>query len=203
MTPASFTNLQIVNATARPLVLGNNPPQGVPAFNAYQMAAWFNFPGAPPSPLVPARASISYTIQALQGVGDEDDAANLLVNLNDPSNASANVFYLYAGSFPDSAHYVQAVPLAPASSLVVVGASVAGQLQTATASTVQWFATFAGLPPIFLGVMPNAAQALVVADLAVLFPKPQAVSLFAEIVTRSLPAADQQSLYDTVTSFVA
>jgi hypothetical protein len=202
MNPGAYTNLQIVNATAQDLVNGTNPPPGIPSFSAYQMYGWFNYPAAPPYPLVPAKTAIVYPIQALEGVGDEDDAANLLVNLDDPGNADANIFYLYAGSDSDSAHYVQAVPLAPSGPLLVLGAYPDGPLPSATAAAVQWSTTLVGELPISLGVMPLGDQALVVADLAVLFPLAQAVTIFDDIQTKQVSAADQQALFSAVVQFV-
>jgi hypothetical protein len=203
MNPGPYSNLQIVNATAQHLVTGSVPPPNTPAFNAYQMWAWFNWPGAPPVPIVPARTAMLYPVQALSGVGDEDDAANLLLNFNDPSNASANVLALYAGSDSDSAHYLQATPLSPNGSLVVAGVCAGSLLATASATSVQWFPTLNGFPVIAIGVFPNADQSLVVADLSVLFPQPQSIEIFDSIVTNSLSAADQQTLYNAVVPFAS
>ena len=201
MNPGPYSNLQIVNATAQHLVKGNVSPPNIPSWGAYQMWAWFNSPGAPPVPIVPAKTAMLYPIQALSGVGDEDDAANLLLNFNDANNASANVLALYAGSDSDSAHYLQATPLSPNGSLVVAGVSIASLLTSATAATVQWYSTLVKEPVIPLGVFPNGDQSLVVADLAFLFPQSQAVALFDSIVTGTLSSIDRQTLYSAVVPF--
>jgi hypothetical protein len=201
MNPGPYSNLQIVNATAQHLVTGSVPPANTPAFNAYQMWAWFNWPGAPPVPIVPAKTAMLYPIQALTGDGEGDDAANLLLNFNDPSNASANVLALYAGSTAQPSHYLLATPLSPDGSLVVAGVSAGSLLTSATPTSVQWLTTQINGQVISLGAFPNANQSLVVADLSFLFQQPQAGEIFDAILTASLSAADQQTLYNAVVPF--
>jgi hypothetical protein len=196
MTPDVYTQLEIVNATGSDLVVSQNPPANVPAFNAYQMASWLTFPNAP-SPIVASSKTAAYSIQFLRGGGDEDDAADLVASLG---QAGPNLFHLYAGSTPSSAHYLQAIPLAPGSSQVVIGVSPAQFFEQSAPSSISWSLINGGQPNVPLSLN-SSPQALVVADLSLLLDAGTAASFISAIRTGSLTAEDLQNLYAQVTGY--
>lgn len=199
MTPDVYTQLEIVDATASNLVVSSNPPANVPAFNSYQMAAWFP-PGAP-SPVAASSKTATYMIQFFRGGGDEDDAADLVVSLG---QTGPNLFHLYAGSTPTSAHYLEVIPLAQASSQVVIGVSPAQFFEQSSPSSISWSLINAGQPNVPLSLnppSPSSPQALVVADLSLLFDAATAASFISAIGTGSLTTEDLQNLYAQVTGY--
>lgn len=199
MTPDVYTQLEIVNATSSDLVVSPNPPANVPAFHSYQMATWFT-PSAP-SPIAASSKTATYTIQFSRGGGDEDDAADLVVSLG---QTGPNLFHLYAGSSPNSAHYLEVIPLAPKSSQVVIGVSPAQFFEQSVPSSIRWSLINTGQPTVPLSLNPPSQpspQALVVADLGLLFDAATAANFISAISTGSLTTEDLQNLYAQVTGY--
>lgn len=196
MTPDAWTNLQIVNCTSLPLISGaGNGGGGIGFFNAYQMNSWFNFPGGAPSPVVASHAAASYTLQFLRGVGDEDDGADIQLNLGTAISGASSVVWLQGRSAQNSAHYLQAQLQQP--SLSGVGPFVVAVTQQGTwpmdppGKGLTWYAGTQVAP---LGA-PDADQCLAIIDLGAIVPQDAAQAIIQMIEAGTLGAADAETIW--------
>lgn len=202
MTPDVFTNFELVNASSENLVVVTETVPGInTAWHAYQMAQWFGFPIIP-SPLCPPSQTATYTGQFLRGVGDRDDAADLLVGVGS-SQAQSTLFALQARTHSDSGHYMRIVP-AVGSTIqnYLVGTVLSGTFETAGAIGVEWYALGAGTPNhIALGPSNNSTQAIVVVNLDDLYGDPtRASAIYAAAEAGPLSQSDFDDLYQRVTT---
>ena len=171
MTPNVFTDLQIVNATRRALFPGNGGDnQG--RCDTYKMEWWFgsyrdNKKYA--RPIVPVRGGATYRLQFQRGVGDQDDSADMQLNVSDANTRACNVAYLKARSDNRSAHNIEVdvqAPSLPRHGPFVVAFNRNGQWPTDGATSLEWYA--AGQS--FETGTPDGPQCLAVIDLRLWFP---------------------------------
>lgn len=167
MTPDAWSNLQFINCTEFDLQSGaGGSNEGF--FNQYQMSSWFGFPTAP-NPVVAAGSTNTYMLQFLRGVGDQDDAADIQINLGNGNNAAANVVWLQARSNTNSSHYFQAKVQGPSQAghgPFVIAVTPRGPWPTHDASTLTWYASGQTAP---MGA-PDDTQCLAIVDLGLFFP---------------------------------
>ncbi|OAS12360.1 hypothetical protein [Methylobacterium platani] len=201
MTPDAWTNLQIVNCTSFPLISGaGKGGGGIGFFNAYQMNSWFNAPNAAPNPIVASRATASYMLQFLRGVGDEDDGADIQLNLGTATSGASSVVWLQARSAQNSAHYLQAQLQQPT-------VSGAGPFAVAVTQQGTWpldepgtgLTWYAGTQLAPLGA-PDADQCLAIVDLGAIVSQDVAQALVQMMVAGTLSADDAESLWMGVMS---
>jgi hypothetical protein len=190
-------HVQFVNATQEPLVIGT-PPPGFQSFGSYQMEAWFaDLPA--PSVLAPSGGKGSGFAQALRGVGDEDDSANLPVSLGNATDANASLFQYFAASAPNSAHFMYLTG-SPGSSVprrIALGIASETTFEATAPAQVQWYQL--GTQTIQLGF--PAALALAVVDLDQIYDPQAAGVIYQEIGTGTLSGDQSLDLYAQVIGY--
>lgn len=201
MTPdGSGCSIQIVNATGIEVTIGA-PPPGQVEFHQYQMAQWFNGLNVG-SVLAPAGATGGpFLAQASRGVGDEDDAANLPVSMSNPMNPGWSLFQWFAGSAPNSAHYMRLAGT-PGNALptdrIAIGIAN-GLFENTAPGQVNWYQLTNG-QNIQLGFPP--ALSVVIVDLNLLFESAGALALWNAMSSNpSLPPDQAIELYAQVIGF--
>jgi hypothetical protein len=195
MTPDIYTNLRFLNATN--LSLNTND------VGSYQMT--WNFPTNSPL-LGPQSYSQPYLLQFLRGAGDEDDAGNANIMIE-----TFPIAFLYGGSAPNSAHYLQITLTSPGPTfLFAVGVVTTADWPQSVelSSLVNWL-----VPPtspgqvVNLGPLavpgtnagsPNMAIAFV--DLSQIFP--QDASTFQNAIQgNTLTTQQVESLWTQVSNY--
>jgi hypothetical protein len=182
-------NVQFVNATREPLVIGT-PPPGFQPFGSYQMEAWFGDLETP-SVLAPSGGSGSSFAQAQRGVGDEDDSADLPVSLGSVSDPGTSLFQYFAASNPDSSHfmYLTGSPGPSVPHRIVLGVVSGKTFETTAPADLQWHQL--RTQTIQLGF--PAALSLAIVDLDQIYDSETAGMLYNEIGAET-PLSPDQSL---------
>jgi hypothetical protein len=194
----SNRTVQLVNATALPLIVGTAGPG--PSCNRYQMRSW-------PSPdfSCPAKSDKTFEVWFARGVGDQDDGADLQLNIGiDPWWNPA--MWIQARSASNSGHYLQ-VSFQPPSegALYIHGICLSSTWQDAQPSTIEWGVALAGGTVFlkYLGTM-NEKQAIIYADLTEISPDAVTASYYyTSILSKTLSPAQQSGLYVNVNTYIA
>ncbi|WP_342151574.1 hypothetical protein [Methylorubrum sp. SB2] len=200
MTPDVSTNLQIVNVTNAALFSGNGG-SNEGKNNQYQMNSWF--PGGTGT-IADVQGSASYMLQFLRGVGDEDDGADLQINVGPNNDGPSNVVWLQARSADNSAHYMQALvqtPSVPGSGPFAIAINENGTWPTRQAQEVQlkWYC---GRQTVPFGPFTGGAQSLAVIDLQAVFGAEAAQQIGAAIQQGQPSAGDSYSYWLTIQEFL-
>jgi len=198
MDPDVFTVLNIVNATPVPLVVGTAGPG---LFNQYQMYSWFGYPSEP-NPICASASIMSFfTLQFLRGQGDEDDGADIQINLGVPDNVEAAVMWLQARSDSSSRHHLQMKFQNPSGSWYAYAYHLTQHWARAPVQEIQW-----GVPNnnlVSLDPVQNGPQSVAIVDLLKVFPDPAtAMPYFVGIAQSSLTSQQKADLYSAVTAYV-
>jgi hypothetical protein len=197
MTPDSWTDLQIVNATEVALFSGTG---GEGHFGAYQMAEWFGHPSAP-VPVVPARAAKSYRLQFKKGVGDQDDSADMQLNIGPSNQRASNVAWLQGRTNDRSVHRLDVqIQRRPAMSYgpFAVAINDKGVWPARDPMALRWYCGEVTVP---MG-SPNAQQCLAIVDLQALFGTEAAAIIAENIGKAPLSRTDATNLWLAVERFV-
>lgn len=202
MTPDSYTNLQILNCTELPLYSGvGNDNAGF--FNAYQMQHWFD--GAdfrnPSTQVVGSRSNQTYLLQFQRCVGDEDDGADIQLNVGPDNRKANNVVWLQGRSASNSAHYVQAQTQAP--SLENTGPFAfafmsQGTWPTHSPSGLSWYVA----PTLIDMGSPSTDQCLAIIDLQALFGAAAAQVIASQLAVSQPSNADATAYWLNVKQFM-
>ncbi len=192
MTPDVYTNLRILNCTSFALESSN--------LNSYQMAAWF--PDL--SPLVsPQSYSAQFFLQFLRGVGDEDDAGNLNMNID-----SNTMVLMYAGSASDSGHYMQVTLTPPGASLpFVVGLVTTSDWPQSPelSSNVSWYQPTGQVVSLGNLAVPGIDQgpdkAIAIVDLSQICSQADASAFQSAIADNALTSQQAEELCTKVSNY--
>jgi hypothetical protein len=162
------------------------------------MASWFGDLPTPPV-LATSGGTSSSLVQALRGVGDQDDSANLPVSLGDAADPNASVFHWFACSASNSAHFMY-VTCCRGSSVpqrIVLGITPENAFESTTPAGVQW-SQLSG-ETIQLGF--PAALAVAVVDLDEIYDSDTASVVHAAIGAATLSADQELDLYAQVIGY--
>lgn len=203
MTPDVFTDLQIVNATRRGLYPGDGG-DNKGFCNAYQMEWWFgckqknkNYP----KPVAAARAGVTYKLQFQNGVGDQDDGADMQLNVTDANTGACNVVYVKARSDNRSVHRIEVevqAPDLPRHGPFVVAFNRNGEWPDGGPSPLEWYV--AGQS--FQTGTDGHKQCLAVIDLQLWFPPDFANTLLNHIKARTLGRADAELIWSSASLYL-
>lgn len=190
MDPDVYSDLQIVNCTTEPLYSGTG---GEGFFNQWQMYSWFNFPKAP-SPLVAVRDTATFRLQFKRGVGDQDDGADIQINVGKGNARANNITWFKARSDNRSAHFMQADvqnPSLPNMGPFAVATVQSGVFPLDRPDKLKWSAynQIARLDPS------NGDQCLAIVDLRTILPTDVAEKIWTIIITGKLSSNDAASLW--------
>lgn len=195
MTPDVYTNLRVLNATNFPLEPTN--------IGSYQMQSWF--PGL--SLLAgPQSYSPPYFLQFQRGGGDEDDAGQINMNIN-----SQTIVFLYAGSTPESGHYMQVTLTSPGTSLpLVVGLATGSDwpLSSELSSFVSWYVPpplpgqVVGLGNLAIpGIDQGPNKAIAIVDLSQIYSQADADTVQNAIAGNTLTSQQAEDLWAQVSNY--
>ncbi|ADO68836.1 hypothetical protein [Stigmatella aurantiaca] len=198
MNPDGYTYLQLINATNQNLTQGSAGPG---KFNQYQMASWFGFPNAP-DPICGPASRLTYKLQFLEGVGDQDDAADLQLNIGDSTNQANAIVWIQARSTSQSGHYLTYQFQNPQSSLYIYGKSVNGGWDQINASQVQWGVIHNDA--LGQDFVKNVTNSLALVDLNQLFPDPNTANQYFAAVSQGLQPQSPQAttLFNQVSAYI-
>ncbi|WP_309697568.1 hypothetical protein [Sphingomonas sp. SORGH_AS_0870] len=140
--------------------------------------------------------------QFLRGVGDEDDAADLQINLGPSNTGQANLIWLQARSADNSAHYIQAEIQTPSienAGPFAIAITQSGFWPTNDPSVLSWYS---GNQILQLGA-PDDNQCLAIIDLQALFGV-QVAQIFAKTISAGQPSrADALTLWIAVNRYIS
>ena len=199
MTPDGFSNLQIINCTALGIYSGNGGSnQGF--YNQYQMSSWFANSSSSTTIVAP-QCLATFNLQFSRGVGDEDDGADMQLNLGAENTAANNAAWLQARSNQNSSHYIQVLvqkPSTPGVGLSIVATTARGKwpLQAAVGLTFYAQGQLAQLG------LPDDDQCLAIIDLQVLFPISLAQLLEQDILGGTLSNVDAANIWIGVMKYM-
>jgi hypothetical protein len=191
MKPDAYTKLQIVNCTSQSLYSGTG---GEGFFHLYQMESWFSYPNAP-SPLVKSRETASFFLQFQSGVGDQDDGADIQIDVGNGNKPANNIVWLQGRTTNKSVHYNQAVvqrPVLPNMGPFAIATTERGTWPRETPDGLNWFAYKQTAPlPAY-----NDDQCLAIVDLSTFLPRAVAEIIWATIAAgKKLGPNDRESLW--------
>lgn len=199
MSPDGFSNLQIINCTALGIYSGNGGSnQGF--YNQYQMSSWFENSGSS-TIIVGAQSLAAFTLQFLRGGGDEDDGADMQLNLGAENTASNNAAWLQARSNQNSSHYIQVQvqkPSTPGVGLLVVATTARGKWPLQSAVGLRFYAQGQVAQ---LG-LPDDDQCLAIIDLQALFPIDLAQLLEQDMLGGTLSNVDAANIWIGVMKYM-
>lgn len=208
MTPDSWVNLTVVNATRQQLQVGPGTPQQ--SNHQYQMDSWF--PMQPGKLLCPSKTSDIFMLRFLRGYGDEDDGADEFFTLG--NQPTVNMFHFMARSTNESAHHfkvdVSGVsdpggPGLPSPFVLGILMNCPDWTSITPTTRITWFANGGtnGKGPFDLGAAPSAPGCLMFVDLqAVLNRVSDVVIYYSAIKSSTLSSAQSQQLYLDVLQFM-
>ncbi|MBB5752870.1 hypothetical protein [Prosthecomicrobium pneumaticum] len=185
MTPDIFTDLHFVNATRHALYPGHGDSnEGF--CHTYQMWWWFGsyrdnqeFD----TPIVDRARAKTFRLQLNRGVGDQDDGADMQVNVGDDNTGTCNVVFVKGRSDNRSGHHLMAdvqKPALPGQGPFVIAFNEHGRWPTDGSASLRWLA-----PATHLEIpMCEADQSMAIIDLGLFLPS----SSPAGWSTRSSPA---------------
>ncbi|WP_416408123.1 hypothetical protein [Agrobacterium rosae] len=198
MTPDAFTDLEIVNVTRSALFSGNGGTNK--GFcNAYQMEWWFeNFRDNKkyPSPVVGGRTTKTYKLQFQRGVGDQDDGADMQLNVGDANKGEVNVAWIQARSRDNSSHYIQTVvqqPSIPGQGPFIVAFNKTGgwPMDGNDVGQLKWYARGQTIDMETY----DSKQSLAIIDLSLGFPSDVGELFVKDILSGGFGGTDAKSVW--------
>ncbi|MBB5752867.1 hypothetical protein [Prosthecomicrobium pneumaticum] len=171
MSPDVFTDLQVLNATASGLYPGSGG-SNKGFCHSYQMWYWFGCKEEAqnyPSPVVERAKAKTYRLQFKRGVGDQDDGADMQLNVGDKNTGDCNVVYVKGRSDNRSVHFLSAevqTPNLTGRGPFVVAFNERGKWPTLGPGPLQWKTP----EQSFAMPMYNDDQCLAIIDLGIWVP---------------------------------
>lgn len=196
MTPDVYTDLQLVNSTRFDLVYGSGG-SNKGFCHSYQMQLWFGSGDQEdkfPTPVVPLKQEKSYKLQFKHGVGDQDDGADMQINVGSRESGNANVVWIKARSNNKSQHFINTEIQEPnlrSQGPFVVAFNKNGEWPLDGELGLEWFAQG---QTINMGCS-NTTQCLAVIDLSIGFPSSAAKMIESRIINRTFSGNDEKIVW--------
>ncbi|MQT15424.1 hypothetical protein [Segnochrobactrum spirostomi] len=196
MTPDVYTDLQVVNGTKHHLVAGiRGTNKGF--CHSYQMQIWFESGDQVdkfPTPVVAVKEDKTYKLQFKRGGSDQDDGADMQINVGLSESGDANVVWVKARSNNKSQHFISTdiqEPNLKGQGPFVVAFNRNGEWPLDDERGLEWFAQG---QTIDMGCS-NTTQCLAVIDLSIGFPSSAAKMIEGRIINHTFSGNDEKIVW--------
>jgi len=205
MTPDVWTILEVVNAGAQDLLIGQHQDGQKGFNNQYQMEEWFD--GLSRGKVLAFAKGVSDSnqtkIQFLRGDGDEDDGADSVWVLQD--DEETNCIWYQARSDSNSGHYVGFEILNLPGLYIVSSDANGGPWTDISAETMDWYNGFDSnyFIPKDGTYLKNNHGYFIIADLSEIFESAdEAKEIYEHIKKHTVSTEDKTNIYTALKKYV-